>query len=195
VRERLQRPATAELTQTERGRERAPTPPAAVLALQRSAGNAATARLLQRSPRHTGHAPRASDAIASQFRTNHNGRDERHAIDQHANRGTLTSTNTFVDMTNEDAADEIRHYLERLRDTEDISSWESFDFVTHSGYWCYETTLLDNGTGRYRIRKVFATVRVQAWWIESLGVFVLGHMFGLGAADPSSERTSHIQMA
>jgi hypothetical protein len=194
VRERVQRSASVERSEADGARERTPTPPAAVLHLQRSAGNAATARLLQRAPHHTQYAPAAGHAIAPQFRTNHIRTDERHAIDQHANRGTLTVTNTFVDMSNEDAADEIRHYLHALPAHQDISSWNNIDFVTYSAYWCYETTLLDNNTGLYEVCKVYATLRVQAWWDQGRGVFVMGHMHGIAARDRASETTSQIQM-
>jgi hypothetical protein len=193
VRERVQRPTCAERSQSERGRERTPSIPAAVLALQRSAGNAATARLLQRAPHHTGYAPAARDAIAPEFRTNHIGRDEDDAINQHANRGTYT-TNTFVDMTDDDAAEEIFRYLSGLPVSTDISNWDGFTFVTQSGYWCYETTLVDNNTGAYRVRKVFATVRVRAWWNQQLGVFRIGHMYGIAAPVHGTDHTSYRQM-
>ena len=42
--------------------------------------------------------------------------------------------------------------------------------------------------------KVFATIRVRAWWNDKLGVFRIGHMFGLAVRDKGSERTATIQM-
>jgi len=195
MRERAERRTSAERSVAERERERTPALAAAVLGLQRSVGNAATARLLQRAPAHTVYAPEPRHAIATQFRTNHIGRDERHAIDQHASRGTLTTTNTFVAMTNADAAEEIRRCLLALPASADISSWDRLDFTTQFGYWCYATTLLDNATGRYRVRKVFATVRVQAWWNEGKQAFEMGHMHGIGAEDAGSVSTSQLQMA
>jgi hypothetical protein len=161
--------------------QRAGALPAAILALQRTAGNAATAALLQRTRTDAQtYAPAPGKAIDAGFRTNHIGTDEYAAVDKHADRGTHTTTNTYVAMTNEDAADEIALYLERLPASSGVASWDRFDFVTDQGYWCFETVLIDNATGVYEVRKCFATVSLQAWWVEGLGVFALGHMHGLG---------------
>ena len=194
VRERVQR--SVERSEAERGRERTPTITAAVLDLQRSAGNAATARLLQRAPHHTQYAPPATHAIAPQFRTNHIGANWQDAINQHANRGTY-GTNTFVTMADDDAREEIRRYLHALPRNEDISGWDQFTFVTQSGYWCYETTLVDNDAGTYQVREVYARARLTAWWNQQRGEFRIGHMGGVAVPDLRFDRTfwHQVQMA
>jgi hypothetical protein len=186
VRERRQRATAVKRSGAETALARTSTPPAAVLALQRSAGNTATTRLLQRAPEHRAYAPAARDAISTRFRTNHIGASAKDAVAQHANRG-MQETNTFVDMSDADAASEIRHFLDQLPVGEDIDDWKWFDFTTHSGYWCYETTLTDNATGEFEVREVFAKLELRAWWNASQGKFWIGHMYGLTGPDPSSE--------
>ena len=191
VRERVQRSTSVERSGAERGRER--TIPAAVLDLQRSAGNAATARLLQRAREHTQYAPLATQAIAPKFRDDHFGETWEDAVAQHGRRGTY-ATNTVVNMTGDDAHKEIFNYLNALHWDVDISAWTEFNFVTRDTYWCIETTLLDNDMGLYRVREVLATVGLTAWWNQQRGVFWIGHMSGVVAAKPRWGRTYEVQV-
>ncbi len=161
--------------------------PAALLGLQRSAGNAATARVLQRAPHHTRFAPAAGrPAITDKFRTDHIGEDWEDAISQHADRGTYT-WNTFVKMTDAEARTEIADYLYGLHKDAPVESWGSLEFETNSLYLCFETTLLDNDAARYQVRRVWAKVNVSAWWMPKAGAsgaFQMGHMDGIAAVPP-----------
>ena len=72
-------------------------------------------------------------------------------------------------MTDRDAAEETLRYLHALPANQDISNWNGFTFVTQSGYWRYETTLVNNDTGVYRVRRILARVPVRAWQRNSPG--------------------------